>query len=176
MRGHEPQSGSRVSTRLGHYELLALLGAGGMGEVYRARDLTLDREVALKLLPPGVQDDRRRLERFAQEARAAARLCHPNILTVHELAEDGRDVYLVAELLEGVTLRQRLAPGPLPWRKVVDYAQQLCAGQATAHEHGIVHCDLKPENLFITHEDRIKILDFGLARLNEERPGEPPPT
>jgi TolB-like protein/tetratricopeptide (TPR) repeat protein len=170
------QSGSRVSTRLGHYELIALLGAGGMGEVYRARDLTLDREVAVKLLPPGVQDDRHRLERFAQEARAAARLSHPNILVVHELGEVDSDVFLVSELLEGQTLRQRVARGALPWRKAVDYASQLCAGLAAAHERGIVHCDLKPENLFITGADRVKILDFGLARLTEDRPGEPAPT
>jgi TolB-like protein/Tfp pilus assembly protein PilF len=175
MSGYE-QSGSRVSTRVGHYELIALLGAGGMGEVYRARDLTLDREVALKLLPPGVQDDRHRLERFAQEARSAARLSHPNILVVHEFAEEGSDVFLVSELLDGQTLRQRLARGALPWRKAVDYASQLCAGLAAAHERGIVHCDLKPENLFITGADRIKILDFGLARLTEERPGESPPS
>src|SRR5262245_10518725 len=176
MSGNEQTNSPRVGTRLGHYDLLALLGAGGMGEVYRARDLALDREVALKLLPPGVQDDRRRLERFAQEARSAARLSHPNILVVHELGEVGSEVFLVSELLEGQTLRQRLALGAVPWRKAVYYALQLCAGLTAAHEHGIVHCDLKPENLFITGGDRIKILDFGLARLTEERPGEPPPT
>src|SRR5262245_16087645 len=176
MSGNEATNSPRVGTRLGRYDLLALLGAGGMGEVYRARDLTLDREVALKLLPPGVQDDRRRLERFAQEARSAARLSHPNILVVHELGEAGTDVFLVSELLEGQTLRQRLTRGALPWRKAVDYASQLCAGLSAAHERGIVHCDLKPENLFITGADRIKILDFGLARLTEERPGEPAPT
>ena len=176
MNERDPSPGTGVRTHIGHYELLALLGAGGMGEVYRARDLKLERDVALKLLPPGVQADRQRLDRFAQEARAAARLSHPNILAVYELAEEGEVVYLASELLEGRTLRQRLSAGSLPWRKAVDYALQLCAGLAAAHERDIVHCDLKPENLFITGEDRIKILDFGLARLTEERPGEPAPT
>jgi len=162
---------ARTGARLGHYELLARLGAGGMGEVYRARDLKLERDVALKLLPPDVGADRRRLERFAQEAKATAQLSHPNILAVYEMAAEDSDVFIVSELLEGRTLRQRLAAGALPWRKAVDFAMQICAGLGAAHERGIVHCDLKPENLFVTSEDRIKILDFGLARLREAPAG-----
>lgn len=170
------EHGTRTGARLGHYELLARLGAGGMGEVYRARDVQLEREVAVKLLPPDVSADRHRLERFGQEARAAARLSHPNILAVYDLAAEGSDVFLVSELLEGRTLRERLAEGALPWRKAVDYALQICAGLAAAHERGIVHCDLKPENVFITGEDRIKILDFGLARLRKDPLGAEEPT
>lgn len=158
----------KTGTRLGHYELLGALGSGGMGEVYRARDLVLDREVALKRLPASVHSDRRRLAHFASEGRAAARLSHPNVMAVYELAESGDETFIVAELLEGRTLRERLAPGPLPWRKAVEYAVQICAGLGAAHERGIIHCDLKPENIFITSQDRIKILDFGLARLAED--------
>jgi Tol biopolymer transport system component len=157
----------KAGTRLGHYELLGALGSGGMGEVYRARDLVLEREVALKRLPASVRSDRRRLEHFASEGRAAARLSHPNVMAVYELAESGDEIFIVAELLEGRTLRERLATGALPWRKAVEYAVQICAGLGAAHERGIIHCDLKPDNLFITRQDRIKILDFGLARLAE---------
>ena len=154
-------------TRLGHYEVLGALGSGGMGEVYRARDLVLEREVALKRLPASVRSDRRRLAHFASEGRAAAQLSHPNVMAVYELAESGDETFIVAELLEGRTLRERLAAGPLPWRKAVEYAIQICAGLGAAHERGIIHCDLKPDNIFITSQDRVKILDFGLARLAE---------
>lgn len=157
----------KTGTRLGHYELLGALGSGGMGEVYRARDLVLEREVALKRLPASVRSDRRRLADFTSEGRAAAKLSHPNVMAVYELAESGDETFIVAELLEGRTLRERLATGPLPWRKAVEYAIQICAGLCAAHERGIIHCDLKPDNVFITSEDRIKILDFGLARLAE---------
>ncbi len=157
----------KTGTRLGHYEILGALGSGGMGEVYRARDLVLEREVALKRLPASVRSDRRRLAHFASEGRAAAKLSHPNIMAVYELAESGDEIFIVAELLEGRTLRERLATGPLPWRKAVEYTVQICAGLGAAHERGIIHCDLKPENIFITSQDRIKILDFGLARLAE---------
>lgn len=155
----------KSGTRLGHYEVVGALGSGGMGEVYRARDLVLEREVALKRLPASVRSDRRRLAHFASEGRAAARLSHPNVMAVYELAEAGDETFIVAELLEGRTLRERLATGPLPWRKAIDYAIQICAGLGAAHERGIMHCDLKPENVFITGQDRIKILDFGLAKL-----------
>jgi Tol biopolymer transport system component len=158
----------KSGTRLGHYEVVGALGSGGMGEVYRARDLVLEREVALKRLPASVRSDRRRLAHFASEGRAAARLSHPNVMAVYELAEAGDETFIVAELLEGRTLRERLATGPLPWRKAVDYAIQICAGLGAAHERGIMHCDLKPENVFITGQDRIKILDFGLAKLAED--------
>ncbi len=163
-----PPERLRSGARLGRYELLAYLGAGGMGEVWRARDLTLDRAVALKLLPSSVRADRERLARFAAEARAAARLSHPNIMEVHELAEADGEVFIVAELLEGRTLRERLAAGALPWRKAVEYSQHICAGLGAAHQRALVHCDLKPDNLFVTNDDRIKILDFGLARLTDE--------
>lgn len=167
-----------AGARLGHYELLGTLGAGGMGEVYRARDLVLERDVALKRLPASLRADRLRLEHFAREARAAARLTHPNVMAIFELAEITGETFIVTELLEGQSLRERLAGGALPWRKAVEYAVQACAGLGAAHERGITHCDLKPENLFITHEDRIKILDFGLARLAEDvaSVGTPPAT
>jgi len=155
----------KAGTRLGHYEVLGALGSGGMGEVYRARDLVLEREVALKRLPASVRSDRRRLAHFASEGRAAAQLSHPGVMAVYELAEAGDETFIVAELLEGRTLRERLATGPLPWRKAVEYGVQICAGLGAAHERGIIHCDLKPDNVFITSQDRIKILDFGLARL-----------
>lgn len=158
----------KTGTLLGHYEVLGALGSGGMGEVYRARDLVLEREVALKRLPASVRSDRRRLAHFASEGRAAAKLSHPNVMAVYELAESGDETFIVAELLEGRTLRERLATGPLPWRKAVAYAVQICAGLGAAHERGIIHCDLKPENIFIASQDRIKILDFGLARLAED--------
>ncbi|HSA94159.1 MAG TPA: protein kinase [Terriglobales bacterium] len=157
-----------AGTRFGVYEVLAPLGAGGMGEVYRARDHSLDREVAVKVLPAHLSRDPDRLRRFEQEARAAAALNHPHILTVFQLGTDpSGSPYVVSELLEGQTLRERLNSGPLPARKAIDYAMQMASGLAAAHNKGIVHRDLKPDNLFITKEDRVKILDFGLAKLVE---------
>jgi hypothetical protein len=135
-----------------------------MGEVHRARDTRLDREVALKVLPAAVAGDPERLRRFEQEARAAGALNHPNVLVVHDAGAHDGTPFLVTELLEGQTLRERLRGGPLPWRKAVDVATQVAAGLAAAHDRGIVHRDLKPENLFVTKDGRIKILDFGLAR------------
>lgn len=152
-------------TTLGQYEILSPLGAGGMGEVYRARDTRLNREVAIKVLPDLVSTDPGRLRRFEQEAQAAAALNHPNILAVYQMASYEGVPYLVSELLEGETLRERLKPGPLPLRKVIDYGVQIARGLAAAHEKGIVHRDLKPENLFITKDGQVKILDFGLARI-----------
>src|SRR5215469_657044 len=154
---------------LGQYEIRAPLGAGGMGEVYRAHDARLDREVAIKVLPESLTSDPERLRRFEQEARATAALNHPNILAVHQMATDNGISYLVEELLEGETLRERLRRGPIPLRKAVDYAVQIAHGLAAAHDRGIVHRDLKPENLFITKDGRVKILDFGLARLVSSR-------
>jgi Tol biopolymer transport system component len=166
-----------AGTKLDGYEILDLLGAGGMGEVYRARDPALKREVAIKVLPTFVAQDPDRLRRFEQEAQAAAALNHPNILAVHRFGVFEGVPYLVSELLEGSTLRQVLQRGPLPVRKTVDYAVQIAHGLAAAHERGIVHRDLKPENLSLTKDGRIKILDFGLAKLMQPQPepdGNPP--
>jgi Tol biopolymer transport system component/serine/threonine protein kinase len=157
--------------RLGRYEVLAPLGAGGMGEVYRARDARLDREVALKVLREEVAHDPERLRRFEREARAVAALNHPHILAVHDIGSEQGLAYVVFELLEGQTLRGLLQSGPQPARSVVDYGMQICRGLAAAHERGIVHRDLKPENVFLTEERQVKILDFGLARRSES-PGE----
>ncbi len=151
--------------KLGPYELIDLLGAGGMGEVYRARDTRLGREVAVKVLPRELASDPERLRRFELEARAIGALNHPNILSVHDLGNADGVVYLVMELLDGETLRERLSGMALPVRKAVDYATQIAEGLAAAHAAHIVHRDLKPENLFVTKDGRIKILDFGLAKL-----------
>src|ERR1022692_737759 len=152
-------------TKLGPYEIESPLGAGGMGEVYRARDTRLNRDVAVKILPASFSADPERLQRFAQESRAAAALNHPNILSIYDIGEANGAPYVVSELLEGETLRDRLRNGPLSsTRKAIDYAQQIARGLAAAHEKGIIHRDLKPENLFITHDGRAKILDFGLAK------------
>jgi serine/threonine protein kinase len=164
-------------TRLGPYEITALIGAGGMGEVYRARDPRLGREVAVKVLPPSFAVNPERLRRFEQEARAAAALNHPNILAIHDIGYDKSasglsPPYIVSELLVGQTLRRRLQ-GPLPARKAIEYAVQIARGLAAAHEKGIVHRDLKPENIFVTGDGRVKILDFGLAKLTESEPRAP---
>ncbi|MEP6994879.1 MAG: protein kinase [Acidobacteriota bacterium] len=151
--------------RLGPYEILSLLGAGGMGEVYRARDPRLGRDVAIKVLPPSFSADADRLRRFEQEAKAAGVLNHPNITTVYDIGTHDGAPYVVQELLEGETLRAELAGGRFSARKAIDYAQQIAQGLAAAHDKGIVHRDLKPENLFVTKDGRVKILDFGLAKL-----------
>ena len=156
-----------TGTKLGHYEIVSPLGAGGMGEVYRAHDPQLGRDVAIKVLPASFSLDPDRLRRFDQEARAAATLNHPNILVVYQFGNYEGSPYLVSELLEGSTLRDQLMRGPLPVRKALDFAMQTARGLAAAHEKGIVHRDLKPENLFLTKDGRIKILDFGLAKLIE---------
>jgi Tol biopolymer transport system component len=152
-------------TKLGPYEIQSLLGAGGMGEVYRAKDARLDRIVAIKVLPASFSVDHDRMQRFAQEARAAAALNHPNILSIFDIGDEHGSPYVVSELLEGETLRERLRSGALSSRKAIDYGLQVARGLAAAHEKGIVHRDLKPENLFITSDGRVKILDFGLAKL-----------
>ena len=157
-------------TRLGPYDIQAAIGAGGMGEVYRARDTRLGRDVAIKVLPASVASDPERLSRFEQEARAAAALNHPNILALYDIGSHNSAPYLVTELLEGETLRDRLTTGPLAVRKVVEYAAQIAHGLAAAHERGIVHRDLKPENVFVTEDGRVKILDFGLAKLIQPEP------
>ena len=141
-----------------------------MGEVYRARDPKVSREVAIKVLPADFSADKERVARFEQEAQAAGDLNHPNILAIYDVDTQGSVLYVVSELLEGGELRQRLDEGPIPLRKVIDYAQQIVNGLSAAHEKGIVHRDLKPENLFITKDDRVKILDFGLAKLRAPKP------
>jgi len=167
----EDSTTSIVGRNLGHYQILSLLGKGGMGEVYRARDTRLSREVAIKILPSEYSADADRLRRFEQEARAAGMLNHPNILTIHDIGADGRAPYIVSELLAGATLREQLHGAVLPLRRAIDYAAQIARGLAAAHEKGIVHRDLKPENLFITKDGRVKILDFGLAKLRRLLPG-----
>ncbi|MFN2386661.1 MAG: serine/threonine-protein kinase [Thermoanaerobaculia bacterium] len=160
--------------RLGPYEILAPLGAGGMGEVYKARDTRLGRTVAVKVLPSAFSADPDRLRRFEQEAQAASALNHPNILSIYDVGTHGKAPYVVFELLEGETLRERLAGAALSARKAVDYGTEIAQGLAAAHEKGIVHRDLKPENLFVTKDGRVKILDFGLAKLTrQEAAGRP---
>ena len=156
-----------AGTRLGPYEILAPLGAGGMGEVYRARDPRLNREVAIKVLPASFSADPDRLRRFEQEAKAAGVLNHPNITIVYDIGTHENAPYVIQELLEGQTLRAELAGGRFSPRKAIDFALQITQGLAAAHDKGIVHRDLKPENLFVTKEGLFKILDFGLAKLTQ---------
>jgi eukaryotic-like serine/threonine-protein kinase len=158
---------------LGHYRVLEKIGSGGMGEVFRARDERLGRDVALKLIRPASSDNPDHLRRFEQEARAAAALNHPNILAIYDVGFEGSAPYIVSELLEGKNLRQRLEEGTIPVREAADYALQIAHGLTAAHERKIVHRDLKPENLFLTTDGRVKILDFGVAKLqtpNDDRP------
>jgi eukaryotic-like serine/threonine-protein kinase len=151
-------------SRLGPYEIVSPLGAGGMGEVYRARDTRLERDVAVKVLPPLLVSDPAALARFEREAKLVAALSHPNILAIHDVGSDAGVSYAVTELLQGETLRDRLTSGPVPLRKSIDYGRQIARGLAAAHGRGIVHRDLKPENVFVTPDGHVKILDFGLAR------------
>src|SRR5207249_4319399 len=160
-------------TKLGPYEIISPLGAGGMGEVYRASDTRLDRIVAIKVLPASFANDADRLQRFEREPRVLSSLSHPNLLAIYDIGTEGETHYLVSEYLEGQSLGERMRGGPLPQRKVIDYALQMAHGLAAAHEKGIIHRDLKPENVFVTRDERVKILDFGLAKLIEPaRPDE----
>ncbi len=152
---------------LGHYRIVEQIGAGGMGVVYRAHDERLDRDVAIKALPEGVAGDPDRLSRFEREARAVAQLDHPNILAIHDFGSEDGTVYAVMELLDGESLRQVIAKGGLTSGKAVEYARAIVDGLAAAHDKGIIHRDLKPENVFLTRDGRIKILDFGLARIKQ---------
>jgi serine/threonine protein kinase len=154
-----------VGQLVGHYRVLEKIGAGGMGEVFRARDERLGRDVALKLIRPASSDHPDHLRRFEQEARAAAALNHPNILAIYDVGFEGTTPYIVSELLEGKTLRHRLSEGRIPPREVAEYALQIVHALIAAHDHHIVHRDLKPENLFITNDNRVKVLDFGVAKL-----------
>jgi eukaryotic-like serine/threonine-protein kinase len=160
-----------AGVKLGPYELATSIGAGGMGEVYRAHDRRLGRDVAVKIITASFASDASRVRRFEQEARAAAALNHPNILAVYDIGTHDDCPYIVSELLEGKPLRDRLRDGPLPIRKVIDYALQIARGLAAAHDRGIVHRDLKPDNIFITEDGRVKILDFGLAKLTRPETG-----
>jgi serine/threonine protein kinase len=152
-------------SRLGPYEILSALGAGGMGEVYRAHDPRIGRDVAIKVLPVAVSQNRDHLQRLEREARATGALNHPNLLVIFDFGTHDGAPFIVSELLDGITLRDRFAEGRLPVRKAIDYAVQIARGLGAAHDKGIVHRDLKPENIFITADDRVKILDFGLAKL-----------
>jgi eukaryotic-like serine/threonine-protein kinase len=161
-----------AGTKIGPYEIQSQIGAGGMGEVYRARDSRLGREVAIKILPESFATDAERLRRFEQESQAVAALNHPNILGIYDVGTRDASPYLVSELLEGESLRAVLEKGPIPQRKAIEYAVQIANGLAAAHDKGIVHRDLKPDNLYICRDGRVKILDFGLAKLaTKETPG-----
>ena len=150
-------------SRLGIYEIVASIGAGGMGEVYRARDPKLRRDVAIKVLPAAFATDPDRLARFEREAHAVAALSHPHILAIHDFGRDNGLTYAVMELLEGQSLRDALRNGPVPRRKALDYATQIAKALDAAHTRGIVHRDLKPENVFVVSGGHVKVLDFGLA-------------
>ncbi len=165
----------REGDRLGAYEVLALIGAGGMGEVYRARDPRLNRDVAIKVLPEGLASDATAQARFEREARAVAALSHPNILDIHDMGATGAVSWVVTELLEGETLSRRLTAGALPWRKAAEIARDIAEGLTAAHARGVVHRDIKPSNIFLTADGRVKILDFGIARFEERAraPGQP---
>ena len=154
----------KAGDNLGNFQIVAMIGRGGMGEVYRARDMRLKREVAIKTLPPGFAGDRDRIARFEREARAASALNHPNIVSVHEFGHEGGVTFIVSELVEGETLARLIHRGPLPLRKLIEVSTQTCDGLAAAHAAGVIHRDLKPGNIMLTRDGRVKILDFGLAR------------
>ncbi len=165
-----------IGSTLAHFKITAKLGEGGMGEVYRAEDTKLGREVAIKVLPEEVAGDAERLARFEREARAVAALSHPNILAIYDFGAEDGVTYAVMELLEGQTLREAVNTGPLPIRKALEYSRQVANGLSAAHEKGVAHRDLKPENLFITRKGRVKILDFGLAKWTPLEDGAEDPT
>src|SRR3974390_2385870 len=158
-----------LGTRLDGYEILGPLGAGGMGEVYRARDTTLKRHVAIKVLPEYWSRDPERLRRFEQEAQATAALNHPNIVSIFHVGQYDGSPYIVTELLPGETLRERLRHGPMRLRGAIDIGGDIARGLAAAHDAGITHRDLKPDNIFLTKDGRVKILDFGLAKLQSSK-------
>jgi serine/threonine protein kinase len=160
----ENQPYSKVGRQMGAYKVLSLLGVGGMGEVYLAQDSRLERKVALKLLPPQFTQDKDRVQRFKREAKAASALNHPNILTVYEIGELDAHTFMVAEYVEGETLRQRLAGRPMKVSELLDVVIQVSSALSAAHEAGIVHRDVKPENIMLRHDGYAKVLDFGLAR------------
>ncbi len=156
-----------IGTQLGSHEITALLGKGGMGEVYRARDLKLKRDVAIKILPEEFARDADRVSRFQREAEVLASLNHPNIAAIYDLEEAGGSRYIVLELVDGETLAERLRRGPLPIEEALDIAKSVCDALEAAHEKGVVHRDLKPANVKITPDGKVKVLDFGLAKARE---------
>lgn len=164
-----------AATRLGPYEIISQLGAGGMGEVYRARDTRLERDVAIKVLPERFAQDHTALARFQREARAIASLSHPHILAIYDIGNDQGTVYAVMELLDGQTLGGKLKSAALEWRTALEIATAVAEGLAAAHAKGIVHRDIKPENVFLTKDGGLKILDFGLARLESRATAAPAP-
>ena len=157
-----------IGTTLGHYRIVRHIGSGGMGEVYAAEDTKLGRQVALKVLPPRVADDPERRQRFEREARAAAALNHPGIVTLHSVDQAGDVVFLTMELVDGRALSNLVPKGGLPLERLLKIAIPLADAVAAAHQRGITHRDLKPANVMITTDDRVKVLDFGLAKLREE--------
>jgi serine/threonine protein kinase len=163
----EEQAQSMIGRQLGHYQILSLLGVGGMGEVYLAKDTKLARKVALKLLPAEVTQDTGRLRRFIREARAASALNHPNIITIHEVSEADGAHFIVTEFIDGQTLRRRMVGDRLKLNQTLDIATQIAAALAAAHEVGIIHRDIKPENVMVRRDGLVKVLDFGLAKLTE---------
>src|SRR3989454_1415550 len=165
------QADSFVGQTIGHYKISESIGTGGMGEVYLATDIIAGRKAALKLLPAHFTGDAERLKRFQQEARAVVGLNHPNILTVYEIGEDHSTHYIASELIEGETLRQRLTRGRMQLSEAVEIAIQVASALAAAHEAGVVHRDIKPENIMLRPDGYVKVLDFGIAKLTEQRPG-----
>ena len=165
----ERAPGLKPGDKLGNFQIVALIGRGGMGEVYRARDLRLKRDVAIKTLPSGFAADRDRIARFEREARAASALNHPNIVSVYDIGQEGGVSFIVSELVDGETLARTIQRGPLPLRKLIEVSAQICDGLAAAHAAGVIHRDLKPGNIMLTRDRRVKILDFGLARQDRSR-------
>jgi serine/threonine protein kinase len=160
----------KAGEKVGNFEIVAMIGRGGMGEVYRARDVRLKRDVAIKTLPSDFAFDRDRIARFEREARAASALNHPNIVSIYEIGAESGVSFIVSELVDGETLVRIIERGPLPLRKLIEVSTQICDGLATAHTAGVIHRDLKPGNIMLTRDGRVKILDFGLAR-QERAPG-----
>ena len=166
--GHHPEVFDLIGKTVSHYEILERLGQGGMGEVYRARDVRLEREVAVKILRPRATDDDELASRFAREARAAAALSHPHVCSVYDVGEDDGIAFLVMELLDGDTLQARIAGSPIDLGEALGLGIQIIEGLKVAHARGIIHRDLKPANIWVTREGMVKILDFGLAKLEQD--------